>query len=133
MQAQLLLNEFNMLAADVETIALELAMIDGIDSADFGSFLDGLRGEFNDLLTQGLVPLVDPQNPVTLIPDGSDLIAMMALQQVQDAIDDVQLEQSFLNWLTSRRDDDCRRFESMINALIDPTQLSTLDEKILAQ
>ena len=110
MQAQLLLNEFNMLAADVETIAMELAMIEGIDPADLGLFLDGLRTQFNDLLTQGLVPLVDPQNPVTLIPDGSDLIAMMALQQVQDAIDDVQLEQSFLNWLTSRRDDDCRRF-----------------------
>ena len=81
-------------------------------------------------MANGLVPLVAPQNPVTNIPDGSDMIAQMALQQVQDGIESVQLEQSFLNWLTLRRDDDCRRFESMVNSLIDPTQLSSLDAEI---
>ena len=75
MQATLLLNEFNTLSNGVDTVALELAMIDGIDSADFASFLASLRDEFNGLLAEGLVPLVAPQNPVTLIPDGSDLIA----------------------------------------------------------
>jgi hypothetical protein len=92
MQSQLLLNEFNMLANDVETVAMELAMIEGTDPALFGSFLDSLRDEFNDLLANGLVPLVAPQNPVTNIPNGSDIIAQMALQQVQDGIEDVQLE-----------------------------------------
>ena len=75
MQATLLLNEFNTLTNGVDTIALELAMIDGIDPANFGFFLDSLRDEFNGLLADGLVPLVAPQNPVTNIPDGSDLIA----------------------------------------------------------
>ena len=130
MQATLLLNEFNTLSNGVDTVALELAMIDGIDPADFASFLASLRDEFNGLLAEGLVPLVAPQNPVTLIPDGSDLIAQAALQQVQDGITSVQLEQSFLNWLNQRKDDDCRRFESMVNSLIDPTQLSTLDAEI---
>jgi hypothetical protein len=92
MQSQLLLNEFNMLANDVETVAMELAMIEGTDPTLFGSFLDSLRDEFNDLLANGLVPLVAPQNPVTNIPNGSDIIAQMALQQVQDGIENVQLE-----------------------------------------
>ena len=39
MQATLLLNEFNTLSNDVDTVTLELAMIDGIDPADLGSFL----------------------------------------------------------------------------------------------
>jgi hypothetical protein len=92
MQSQLLLNEFNMLANDVETVAMELAMIEGIDPTLFESFLDSLRDEFYDLLANGLVPLVAPQNPVTNIPNGSDIIAQMALQQVQDGIENVQLE-----------------------------------------
>ena len=68
-----------MLANDVETVAMELAMIEETDPALFGSFLDSLRDEFNGLLADGLVPLVAPQNPVTNIPDGSDIIAQMAL------------------------------------------------------
>ena len=68
-----------MLANDVETVAMELAMIEGTDPALFGSFLDSLRDEFNGLLADGLVPLVAPQNPVTNIPDGSDIVAQMAL------------------------------------------------------
>ena len=50
MQATLLLNEFNTLSNGVDTVALELAMIDGIDPADFASFLASLRDEFNGLL-----------------------------------------------------------------------------------
>ena len=119
-----------MLANDVETVAMELAMIEGTDPALFGSFLDSLRDEFNGLLADGLVPLVAPQNPVTNIPDGSDIVAQMALQQVQDGIESVQLEQSFLNWLNQKMEDDCRRFESIVNALIDPTLLSSLDAEI---
>ena len=88
-----------MLANDVETVAMELAMIEGTDPALFGSFLDSLRDEFNGLLADGLVPLVAPQNPVSNIPEGSDIVAQMALEQVQDGIEFVQIEQSFLNWL----------------------------------
>ena len=64
-----------MLSNDVDTVGLELAMIEGIDPADLGTLLDSLRDEFNDLLANGLVPLVPPQNPVTNIPDGSDIVA----------------------------------------------------------
>lgn len=88
-----------MLSNDVNAVAMELAMIEGTDPTLFESFLDSLRDEFNGLLANGLVPLVAPQNPVTNIPDGSDMIAQMALQQVQDGIESVQIEQSFLNWL----------------------------------
>ena len=130
MQAQLLLNEFNMLVNDANTVALELAMIEGIDSADLEEFVNDLRDEFIDLLTDGLVPLVPPQNPVTNIPDGSDIVAQMALDQVLDGINDVQVEQSFLNWLNMKKEDDCRRFESMVADLIDPDLLDTLDAQI---
>ena len=78
---------------------MELAMIEGTDPTLFGSFLDSLRDEFNGLLEDGLVPLVAPQNPVSNIPEGSDIVAQMALEQVQDGIEFVQIEQSFLNWL----------------------------------
>ena len=109
---------------------MELAMIEGTDPTLFGSFLDSLRDEFNGLLEDGLVPLVAPQNPVSNIPEGSDIVAQMALEQVQDGIEFVQIEQSFLNWLNQKMEDDCRRFESIVNALIDPTLLASLDDEI---
>ena len=57
-------------------------MIEEIDPANFASYLQSLRDEFDGLLADGLVPLVAPQNPVTNIPDGSDMMAQLALQQV---------------------------------------------------
>ena len=119
-----------MLSNDVDTVGLELAMIEGIDPADLGTLLDSLRDEFNDLLANGLVPLVPPQNPVTNIPDGSDIVAQMALEQVADGIENVQLEQSFLNWLNMKKEDDCRIFESEVADLIDPDLLDTLEAQI---
>ena len=54
----------------------------------------------------------------------------MALEQVADGIENVQLEQSFLNWLNMKKEDDCRIFESEVADLIDPDLLDTLEAQI---
>ena len=89
-----------------------------------------LRNEFDTAVAMGTVPLVDPQTPVTNLPPNADMVAVMVLDQVNQGITDVQMEQSFLNWLKNQMELQCQMFVTQINSLIDPMELTRLNAQI---
>lgn len=89
-----------------------------------------LRDEFETGVAMGTIPLVDPQTPVTNLPPNADMVAVMVLDQVNQGILDVQMEESFLNWLRNQMELQCQMFVTQINSLIDPMELTELDAQI---